>query len=65
VKRTLSYPSVLSAPLKKGDVVGKATYTSSYYNINVTKDIVVAEDVPHIAFFDGLSQRVSYFFGGQ
>jgi D-alanyl-D-alanine carboxypeptidase (penicillin-binding protein 5/6) len=65
VKRTLSFPSVLSAPLKKGDIVGKATYLSTYYNINVTRDIVVAEDVPSIGFFDGLSQRISYFFGGQ
>jgi D-alanyl-D-alanine carboxypeptidase (penicillin-binding protein 5/6) len=65
VKRTLSFPSVLSAPLKKGDIVGKATYVSTYYNINVTRDIVVAEDVPSIGFFDGLSQRISYFFGGQ
>jgi D-alanyl-D-alanine carboxypeptidase (penicillin-binding protein 5/6) len=64
VKRTLSYQSVVSAPIKKGQVVGKATYTSTYYNINVTRDIVAGEDIARVGFFEGLSQRIVYFLGG-
>ena len=51
VEYKLELPSQISAPIKKGDVVGKVTFIIDGVEIGKT-DIIAAEDIEKISFFE-------------